>query len=207
MFIIRVRSKGKDGREYVSVLLRSSKRVGKSVVSKTLAILTHLPEWLIAIIERAVREGGDAQSVGRLADTSGGALRLRGAESFGAVFAVREVAKACGIPVALGGGREARLALWQVCARVLKPATSLLAMVRKAGTCAAPALLGFKDPFNEDDLYANGEWLARRQARAEAKLWAANPLSASPDGNLFLYDVTLSTKPSTKPPSPTDAGS
>ena len=57
MFISRVHSKGKDGREYVSVLLRQSKRVGKKVVSKTLAILTDLPDWLLNVVENAVKNG------------------------------------------------------------------------------------------------------------------------------------------------------
>ncbi|MCX6874258.1 MAG: IS1634 family transposase [Verrucomicrobia bacterium] len=192
MFISRVHSKGKDGRQYVSVLLRQSKRVGKSVVSKTLAILTELPDWLIAVVERAVKHGKDAQSIAQLAEAASTSLRLRCAESFGAVFLVHEVAKACAISKALGAGEDAKLALWQVCARVLAPATSLLAMIRLAGRCAAPALLGFRTSFNEDDLYANGEWLAPRQAKVEARLWRENPLSATPSKSLFLYDVTSS---------------
>lgn len=193
MFISRVKSKGKNGREYVSVLLRHSTRVGKKVVSKTLAILTGLPEWLLAIIERAVEQGKDAASIARLVEVSKGGLRLRCAESFGAAFVVREVAGQCGIEKALGVSRDAKLALWQVCARVLAPAVSLLAMVRLAGGCAAPAVFGFKEGFNEDDLYANGAWLASRQAKVEAQLWKLNPLSAaSADKSLFLYDVTSS---------------
>ena len=47
MFVLRVRSKGKDGKTYLSVLLRESKRVGQKVISHTLAVLTHLPDWLI----------------------------------------------------------------------------------------------------------------------------------------------------------------
>lgn len=192
MFISRVHSKGKDGRQYVSVLLRQSKRTGKSVVSKTLAILTDLPDWLIAVVERAVKYGKDAESIAQLADAANGSLRLRCAESFGALFLVHEVAKACAIPKALGTSEDAKLALWQVCARVLAPATSLLAMIRLAGRCAAPAVLGFKIPFNEDDLYANGAWIASRQAKVEAKLWNENPLSSNPSKSLFLYDVTSS---------------
>ena len=192
MFISRVHSKGKGDRQYVSVLLRQSTRVGKSVVSKTLAILTDLPDWLIAVVENAVKQGKDAQSITQLADAADGRLRLRCAESFGAAFLVHEVAKACAIPKALGTSEDAKLALWQVCARVLAPATSLLAMIRLAGRCAAPALLGFKTSFNEDDLYANGAWLASRQAKVEAKLWHENPLSTAPSKSLFLYDVTSS---------------
>jgi hypothetical protein len=192
MFISRVYSKGKDGRQYVSVLLRQSTRVGKSVVSKTLAVLTGLPDWLLATVEHAVKLGKDAESIAQLAAASNAKLRLRCAESFGAVFLVHEVAKACGIARALGGCNDARLALWQVCARVLAPRISLLGMVRLAGKCAAPALLGFKVPFNEDDLYANGKWLAPRQAKIEAKLWRENPLSDGGANSLFLYDVTSS---------------
>ncbi len=49
-----------------------------------------------------------------------------------------------------------RSALWQVCVRVLVPATFLLFIIRLAGRCAAPVLIGFKTSFNEEDLYANG---------------------------------------------------
>ena len=51
-----------------------------------------------------------------------------------------------------------------VLARVLRPGTSLLAMVRLAATCAAAALLTWRRAFTEDDLYANGAWLEGRHA-------------------------------------------
>ena len=192
MFISRVHSKGKDGREYVSVLLRQSKRVGKKVVSKTLTILTDLPDWLLNVVENAVKNGKEAASIAELTEASNASLALRCAESFGAVFLVHEVAKACGIAKALGSCEDARLALWQVCARTLSPATSLLGMIRLASRCAAPALLGFKQSFNEDNLYANGEWLVPQQAKVEAKLWKQNPLATIPSNSIFLYDVTSS---------------
>ena len=192
MFISRVRSKGKDGKTYVSVLLRESKRVGKKVLSHTLAVLTDLPEWLLSLVEHAVKEGKDASSLKELADTSNARLGMRCAESFGAVFLVHEVARNCGITQALGATDEAKLALWQVLARTLSPATSLLAMVRLAGTCAAPSLLGFKAPFNEDDLYTNGAWIEQYQPKVETKLWHSRPQSASQSDGLFLYDVTSS---------------
>ena len=220
MFISRISSKGKDGRTYLSVLLRSSSRVGKKVVSKTLAILTDLPDWLLLIVEQSVAKGKDAASIAELTASASSRLGLRCAESFGAVFVVHEVANSCGIAHALGSSDDAKLALWQVCARVLSPATSLLAMIRLAGSCAAARLLGFKSPFNEDDLYLNGSWLVERQAKVEAKLWQwhqANPIpspdtapDASPNAtpalepvadadadpasppSLFFYDVTSS---------------
>lgn len=192
MFVSRVRSQGKKGRSYVSVLVRESKRAGKRIISRTLAVITDLPEWLINVVERAVKEGKDACSLDELAATAGSRLGLRCAESFGAVYLVHEVAKSCGIPKALGASDDAKLALWQVCARVLSPATSLLAMIRLAGTCVAASLLGFKDPFNEDDLYANGAWLVKRQSKIEAKLWHARPETTTGSGSLFFYDVTSS---------------
>ena len=79
-------------------------------------------------------------------------------------------------------------------------------MIRLAGSRAAARLLGFKTPFNEDDLYLNGTWLMERQAKVEAKLWQwrqADPLlsptpAPTPDADptrppgLFFYDVTSS---------------
>ena len=85
---------------------------------------------------------------------------------------------------------EAELSYWQVLARVLRPGTSLLAMVRLATTCAAAALLGWQRAFNEDDLYANGTWLEGRHAVVERRLWEAR--STQPKDQLFLYDVTSS---------------
>lgn len=192
MFVSRVRSRGKKGRSYVSVLVRESKRVGKKVVSKTLAVITDLPEWLINVVERAVKEGKDASSLEQLTASPDSRLGLRCAESFGAVYLVHEIAKSCGIANALGSSDDAKLALWQVCARVLSPATSLLAMIRLAATCIAASLMGFKEPFNEDDLYANGEWLTKRQSKIEAKLWHARPQTTTGSGSLFFYDVTSS---------------
>ncbi len=86
--------------------------------------------------------------------------------------------------------REAELAYWQVLARVLRPGTSLLAMVRLASTCAAAALLGWRLAFTEDDLYANGSWLEGRHAVIERRLWRSR--ATQPKDQLFLYDVTSS---------------
>ena len=111
MFISRISSKGKDGRTYLSVLLRSSSRVGKKVVSKTLAILTDLPDWPLHIVEQSVSKGKDAASIAELTASASSLLGLRCAESFGAVFVVHEVAKSCGIAHALGSSDDAKPAL------------------------------------------------------------------------------------------------
>ncbi len=140
MFIAEVISKGKQGKSYTSILLRESSRVGSKVKSKTLAVLTHLPAHVLDAVRRAIAQ--PSSSLGALANTSDGCLRLRSAESFGALWTVDQVAQQLGIKKALGVTREADLGYWQVLARVLRPGTSLLAMVRLASTCAAAAMLG-----------------------------------------------------------------
>lgn len=188
MYIAEVISKGQQGKSYTSLLLRESYRVGSLVKSKTLAVLTHLPAHVLEAVRRAVAQPAD--SLSKLADAADGSLRLRQAESFGALWTVDQLAQQLGLKQALGVTREAELSYWQVLARVLRPGTSLLAMVRLATTCAAAALLGWRRAFTEDDLYTNGAWLEGRHAVIERRLWQAR--LAPPKDQLFLYDVTSS---------------
>jgi Transposase DDE domain len=188
MFIAEVVSKGKQGKSYTSLLLRESYRVGSKVKSKTLAVLTQLPAHVLAAVRGAIAQPSDSLSA--LAKTSEGSLRLRAAESFAALWTVDQVAQQLGIKKALGVTREAELGYWQVLARVLRPGTSLLAMVRLASTCAAATVLGWRLAFTEDDLYANGSWLEGRHAVIERRLWQSR--AAQPKDQLFLYDVTSS---------------
>ena len=163
MFIAKVISKGKHGKSYTSTLLRESVRVGSAVKSKTLAVLTHLPAHVLEAVSRAIAQPAD--SLAKVANASDGSLLLRQAESFGALWTVDQLARQLGIKKALGVTRQAELSYWQVLARVLRPGSSLLAMVRLAATCAAAALLGWRRAFTEDDLYANGSWLEGRHPR------------------------------------------
>ncbi len=188
MFIANVVSKGKQGRSYSSILLRESFRVGSTVKSRTLAVLTHLPAHVLEAVRRAVAR--PAGSLSKLAHASDGSLRLRQGQSFGALWTVDQLAQQLGIKQALGVTQEAELGYWQTLARVLRPGTSLLAMVRLATTCAAAALLGWRRGFTEDDLYTNGSWLEGRHAVIERRLWQARP--TPPKDQLFLYDVTSS---------------
>ena len=138
MFIAKVISKGKKGKAYTSILLRESYRRGAQVKSKTLAVLTHLPTHVLDAVRRAINQ--PAESLEQVAEASAGTLRLRQAESFGAVWTVDQLARKLGIRKALGVTREAELGYWQTLARLLRPRTSLLAMVRLAAACAAAPL-------------------------------------------------------------------
>ena len=188
MFITEVRSKGKKGQTYVSILLRESIRAGSRIQSKTLAVLTHLPAHVLAAVRRAIAQ--PQASLAEVATASQGSLQPRNAESFGAVWTVDQIATRLGIKAALGVTRAAELGYWQVLGRVLRPGTSLLALVRLAATCAAAALLGWRRAFTEDDLYANGAWLEGRHTVIERRLWEQRP--DRPKNQLFLYDVTSS---------------
>jgi hypothetical protein len=89
---------------------------------------------------------------------------------------------------ALGNDRQGRLALWQVLARLMDQRSRLRA-VRLAESHAACDVLGL-DAFNEDHLYGNLAWLAKRQEVIEKRLFRHRYGSAPPQ--LFLYDVTSS---------------
>jgi transposase len=188
MFVARVASKGKNGKSYSSILLRQTFRVGSKVKSKTLAVLTPLPARIISAIEKALAP--EIDSLSSLAAQAPDRFRLRNAASFGAVWVVDQVATQLGLKKALGVTPEAALGYWQVLARVLAPATSLLGMVRLAGSCAAASILGWRRTFTEDDLYDNGSWLEDRQAVIERRLWQERKNPAQ--DQIFLYDVTSS---------------
>jgi len=188
MFLTEIPSKGKNGQSYKSILLRESYRQGSKVKSRTLAVLTKLPTYLIEIIRHAIKQS-PSDSLPSLADQSKGSLQLRTAESFGAVWVSTQITEQLGIDKALGVTQEAELALWQVIARVLRPGIWLLAMVRLATTSAAAAILRWSQPFTEDHLYGNGAWLEGRHAIIEQRLWETKTRQRQ---QLYLYDVTSS---------------
>ena len=173
------------GRTYSRVLLRQSYRDHGKVKHRTIANLTACSPEEIDAIELAFKHKKDLES---LTQASEGPLHLRQGLSFGAVWALRQVAERLGIVGALGSDRPGKLALWQVLARAIDQGSRLSA-VRLAGSHAACDVLGL-GPFNEDQLYPNLAWLAENQAVIEQRLF--EPLH--PDGcpGLFLYDVTSS---------------
>jgi hypothetical protein len=83
-----------------------------------------------------------------------------------------------GIVQALGPSREGNLALWQVYAWAIGQ-VSRLAAVRLAGAHAACDILGL-DAFNEEDLYANLDWLTDHRAQTEDRLFARLPEGTEP---------------------------
>ena len=168
------------GKTYTRYLLRQSYRDNGKVKHRTIANLSSCSPAEIEAIRLALRH---KDNLGALTPAT---LTIKQGPSFGAVHLVHEVARALTIDKALGNSREGQLALWQVIARVIDQG-SRLSSVRLARSHACAEILGLRG-FDEDDLYANLDWLADQQAEIEKKLFEHQQ---APQG-LFLYDVTSS---------------
>jgi hypothetical protein len=173
-----------NGKAYPRHLLRESYREAGKVRHRTIANLSHCKAEEVEAIRLALRHKAD---LARIVSAAGeGGLELVQGPSVGAVWLLSQLARDLGIVAALGSDRQGKLALWQVIARVLDQGSRLSA-VRLAGGHASGAALGMIG-FDEDDLYANLDWLANNQADIESRLFARRKPASAPD--IFLYDVT-----------------
>lgn len=174
----------KNGRQYVCHLLRETYRDHGKVKHRTIANLSHCPPEEIQAIHLALQHKGKLHELASLPEC----LETQQGLSVGAVLVLQSVAQGLGIVAALGSTQEGKRGMWQVLARVIGQGSRLSA-VRLAGVHAACEVLGL-EPFDEDDLYANLDWLAAHQAAIEDRLFRKR----HPDGQaqLFLYDVTSS---------------
>jgi hypothetical protein len=175
--ISRIRQGGKT---YTRYLLRESYREDGKVKHRSIANLSGCSAAEIEAIRLALRHKDKLSAL----DTNPSAIVIKQGLSYGAVHLVHEVARALGIVAALGPSRDGLLALWQVIARVIDQGSRLSA-VRLARAHAAQEILGLNG-FDEDDLYANLDWLANQQPDIEKVLFEKQGSSQG----LFLYDVT-----------------
>ncbi len=113
-------------------------------------------------------------------------MELHQGPFFGAVWLLYSLAKELKISETLGQGRQGKLALWQVIARVIDQGSRSSAL-RLASYHASCDVLGL-EAFNEDHLYANLDWLSQNQARIEDRLYRSTYGDNPPV--LYLYDVT-----------------
>jgi transposase len=111
--------------------------------------------------------------------------------SIGALFTVYSVAQKLGIVSALGQDQQAKLALWQICARVIEQGSRLSA-VRMANIHAAASVINFDQGFTENELYDNLVWLDENQERIENHMLTERSGKEGHKPHLFLYDVTSS---------------
>jgi transposase len=172
------------GKTYHRDLLRRSYREDGKVKHDTIANLSKCSPEEVEAIRLALRHKD------KLPEwiESRATLSTRQGASAGAVWLLFDMARQLGIDKALGPTREGRLALWQVIARAIEQGSRLSA-VRLAGNHAACDVLDL-EAFNEDDLYANLDWLCEKQEVIEKRLFKR--LENENQDGVFLYDVTSS---------------
>ena len=179
------------GKIYKCPLLRESYRENGISKKRTIANLSHGSIEEISAIDLALKHKDDLTTLISLDND----LQLQEGQSIGAVWTLYSMAKRLGVEKALTTSRQGKLALWQVIARALDQGSRLSA-VRLAQFHAAIDILGLDKKFDEDDLYANLDWLAKNQAQIETRLLEARRPGDPPQ--LFLYDVTSSYLEGTK---------
>jgi len=174
----------RGNKTYTRYLLRESFREAGKVKHRTIANLSQCSAAEIEAIRLALTHKHTLTDLGSIHD----AVQLRQGAAVGAVALLYALAQQIGLTQALGPGRQASLALWQVIARVIDQGSRLSA-VRLARHHCTQELLGLAR-FDEDDLYANLDWLCENQPRIEQRLFDQH--SRQDHGGLFLYDVTSS---------------
>jgi transposase len=178
------------GKTYQRHLLRRSYRRDGKVQHDTIANVSKCSPEEVEAIRLALRYK-DKLSEWIESRTT---LSTRQGASVGAVWLLFDMARQLGIDKALGATREGRLALWQVIARAIEQGSRLSA-VRLAAHHAACDVLDL-EAFDEDDLYANLDWLCEKQAAIEKRLFK-RLAGENPEG-VYLYDVTSSYLEGTK---------
>ena len=178
------------GRTYSRHLLRESFRENGKVCHRTLANVSHASQEEIQAMKLALKHKHNLQELGNVNED----IRVQQGLSVGAVITLWQLAKRLGVVQALGNSQDGKRALWQVLARVIDQGSRLSA-VRLANSHAACDVLSL-DAFDEDDLYANLDWLAENQDRIEDRL--QRPL-ASGVGVSHQQDASLGSSPVLRP--------
>ena len=182
--VATIKTKGKDGAEYTSHLLRRSYREGGKVRHENLGNLSHLPIEIIDVI-RAMLAGR------RLVDLDDD-FEIERSLPHGHVAAVLGVLRDLDLERLLSRDRcrERDLVVAMICQRLIGPGSKLSATRRFAQTTLGDELtLG---EVKEPELLAAMDWLLERQDRIERTL-ARRHLPGDGDSNAFvLYDLSSS---------------
>lgn len=180
MYIAKVPNRGSPP----AILLRESVRVGKKVATRTVANLTHWSVERVEAMDRCLKGEFDGALP---SDVSG---TMTNGPSFGALYALRQVADTLGLSAALGGSRQGKLALFMILARIAAQG-SRLSSIRWSEGQAVREVLNL-EPFDEDDLYETLDWVDKQQEKIEQKLFVRYCAKNGQPPSLVLYDVTSS---------------
>jgi hypothetical protein len=178
--VATIKTKGKNGAQYTSYLLRRSYREGGKVRHENLGNLSHLPIEIIEAIRRML--------AGRVLVDLDEQFEIERSLPHGHVAAVLSVLRELDLERLLSRqrGRERDLVVAMICQLVIAPA-SKLSMTRRVSqtTLAEELALG---QVTEAELLAAMDWLLARQGRIENTL-ARRHLT---DGGFVLYDLSSS---------------
>ncbi len=182
---VDVAYKAQGGRKHKRTLLRESYREDGKVKKKTIANISECKEEEIEAIKLALKHKGNLGKIGSIK----GRVKSKQGLSVGVIILLKALADRLHITKSLGNSRMGKLALWQVMARIIDQGSRLSA-VRLASTHAICDLINLSS-FNEDDLYANLDWLCENQGAIEDRIFRIRYKRAGLP-RLFLYDVTSS---------------
>ena len=174
----------RNGKVYVSHLLRRTYREGKKVKHQTLGNLSHLPDHVIDLVRRALR--GEAVSVGP------DAFEVTRTRPHGHVVAALGALRHLGLDsiIAARRSRERDLAIAMIVARILDPRSKLATaqgLRPESLESTLGEVLGLESA-DENELYAAMDWLLERQEHIQQSL-AERHFTG---GSLVLYDVSSS---------------
>ncbi|MEW6104609.1 MAG: IS1634 family transposase [bacterium] len=167
------------------MLIQKSVRQGKKVIHQTLANITKWPEQVIEAIEFALK-GGNVKELQEI----NGFIEKQG-KAYGALKVIVEIAKRLGIREVLGRGKTGILTMIMIAGMIITQKSRWHIANYWVKDEAIEEVLGFKERFDEDDLYETLAWLSKNQGKIEDKLWQRR-IKERPEelNSLFLYDVT-----------------
>ena len=201
MFISKTYWTNKSGKTYPSIWLKETYRENGKVKARYIINLKDWSDEAINALQAALNACNETNNISSNNNTNPDNssliqldpqhISLEQGLSVGALLTVHQVATRLGIVDAIGNDFQAKLALWQIYARVIEQGSRLSA-ARMANLHAVAPILQFSKSFNENNLYKNLKWLNENQELIEDKLFTYryNQKEAAP--NLFLYDVTSS---------------
>ena len=176
--VATIKTKGKNGGEYTSYLLRRSYREGGRVRHENLGNLSHLPIEIIEAIRKML--------AGRVLVDLEEEFEIESSLGHGHVAAVLSVLRRLDLErlISRERCRERDLAVAMICQLVIEP-SSKLSMTRRfhQSTLADELRLG---EVTEAELLSAMDWLLSRQERVEKTL-ARRHLT---DGGFVLYDLS-----------------
>ncbi len=182
--------KNVKGVEYFTYFIAESYRENGKVKRRHLANLSGFPieaingfsDVLKNLNNTSTNINSNNININNLDDTLG--------KSFGALYVFNEMMKKNGISKALGNSKQARLAILQICSRIIAPDSRNAIANEWADSQAIEEVLKLTK-WNEDSLYINLKWIAENQSKIEKSLFKSRHKNV-PIKNIYLYDVTSS---------------